>query len=197
MGLNYSYVLVVAPAAEPRLDAYLRQAGSVEQLSKPYTGTCLTLDFPLDEALLAYLREDIQRSPDPARSSWARFRKSDYRQHFPTDDTGRVGCLYLDSALDPVSGQLFVEFTAATSRMSRMLQDSSSIRRWFLDLSAELGATATFLHLEADGYRFIDLHGQETAAAVDEDLRVQTATAAERDAVLGLCWGYDTLFLNS
>ena len=118
MGLDYSYVLVIEPSVQEQLLASVRRSGTMEQL--PLFGTCVTLNFSLDDALLAYL-VDIKSRDESAHGPGSIDENRDHN-YFPTNTTGRVGCIYLESQLDGASELLYVSFTAATSQMSRLFQ---------------------------------------------------------------------------
>jgi hypothetical protein len=197
MGLNFRYVMLIKQADEPRLLTHLLQVGSIQQLPEPF-GTCLTLTFPLDDTLLWYLQGSIYG----AYSAYAANRKTkfflnknEHRDHFPTDTSGRVGCIYLESKQLEASGYSFFSFDAATSAMSRLFQHSLSIRNWFLDLSSVLQAEATFLDLEEEGYEFMYRQGQPIVATLTQNMEVKIAAEIDQQAVVAICRDYDNLFL--
>lgn len=159
MGLNYSYVLLVAKAEEPTLRAQLAAAGSVTELAAPF-GTCLWLDFPLDETLLTYLldtlrEQETRRGNQPGAGNWW-----EYPASFPSATLGRVGCIYFELLPVPTRAYVYARFTAATTRMSQLFQHAASLKNWFLQLSTTLNAQAAFLDLEAEGYHFFALQGR-------------------------------------
>jgi hypothetical protein len=197
MGLNFRYVMLVKQADEQRLLAHILQAGSIQQLPEPF-GTCLTLTFHLDDALLWYLQGSIYGAYNAYtdnRKPKFFLNKSEYRDHFPTDTSGRVGCIYLESKQIEASDYSFFSFDAATSAMSRLFQHSLSIRNWFLNLSSMLQAEATFLDLESEGYEFIYRQGQPIVATLTQDLEVKIAAEMDQQAVVAICRDYDNLFL--
>jgi hypothetical protein len=178
MGLDYSVVFVLPAAEEPRLRARLRQAGTVEELPAPF-GTAVTLDFPLDDALRAFLdRERTEALGQPVGSPAFRGQGPDPR-YFPTDTTGRVGYWYWSTLRRHGLPDVYVQLTAATSHMSRLLERSAAVQQWFRELACELHATA-FLDLEEQGGAFFCRAGQAMFATVDEDGRVQEAAPADR-----------------
>ncbi|OUJ68777.1 hypothetical protein [Hymenobacter crusticola] len=190
MGLNYSYVLLIQRGEESRLRTFLSQVGAIEPLPAP-VGTCITLTFPLDPVLLQYLKQAIRKRDG---ASWKRafcFRKSAYRDYFPTDTTGQLHGI--DLAFQPLaaSDYVFVSFTAPTSTMSRLFQHSPSIRRWFEQLSSVLSAKAAFLDLEAQGYDFLYHQGQFVTAIFPEQVSVSIAATTEQQ----ICRAYNALFL--
>ncbi|MCR5889910.1 hypothetical protein LRS06_19465 [Hymenobacter sp. J193] len=194
MGLDYSYVLFIKRSEECLLLTHLSQHGSIEELEEPF-GTCVTLDFPLDKAILAYHEKTIR---DLYGDAWPwrllLDRKNYYPQLFPTDDTGRVGCIYLDVKESASGNYCFIRLKAATSCMSRLFQNSPSIRSWFLHLSSLLKTEATFLDMEEEGYHFIYRKGNLTTATVTEDLEAVEAAADDKQALIDICLEYDILF---
>lgn len=168
MGLDYRVVILFLAAEEPRFYARLQQAGTMVELPAPF-GTCVTLDFPLDDVMRAYLArgltEEVQRQPGRD----ARLRQRAHAAYFPTEATGRVGCWYLATFRPAGSDAVYVPLTAATTRMSRLLQQSPAIRYWFVDLCRDVHATAAFLDLEAEGYEFFCRAGQAMSVTVDEE----------------------------
>jgi hypothetical protein len=192
MGLNYCYALLLEKAKEPLLRTHLLQAGSLEELAAPF-GTCAVLDFPLDEPLEAYLKKTVRERYGLSWQQTRCFRKRDYREHFPTDTTGRVGCIYVELLALPAAEHMYACFTAATSSMSKLFEQSSSIKIWFLGLSQVVGTTAAFLDLEADGYDFLTYQGRAVAARLMEDLAPLQPTTIESQELVEIARQYAEL----
>jgi hypothetical protein len=192
MGLNYSYVLLLEKSQESLLRTHVLQAGSLEELAAPF-GTCAVLDFPLDEQLEVYLKKTVCERYGTSWPQTVCARKRDYREYFPTDTTGRVGCIYVERLPFLADEQVYACFTAATSRMSKLFQQSSSIRNWFLQLSQVAGAKAAFLDLEAEGYDFLSYQGRAVAARLTEDLAPLQPTALEQQALVEIARQYADL----
>jgi hypothetical protein len=192
MGLNYCYALLVEKSKELLLRTHILQAGSLEELAAPF-GTCAVLDFPLDEPLEAYLKKTVRERFGPSWRQTLYFRKRDYREHFPTDTTGRVGCIYVELLPLPADEHMYACFTAATSDMSKLFQQSSSIRSWFRQLSQVAGAKAAFLDLEADGYDFLYYQGHAVAAQLTENLARIQPTALEQQGLVEIARQYAEL----
>ena len=193
MGLNYSVVVLVPAVEEFQLHARLRQAGAVEELPAPF-GTCATLDFPLDDVLTTYLTRSLEEFGRRSGSkSETQLLKQFYPNFFPTETTGRVGCWYVDTLRGEAVDLIYVRLKAATSSMSRLLQHSPAIRKWFLEFSREVHAVAGFLDLEAEGLEFFCRSGQPISAALDEEGRAQHATEADRPFVVAIGAEYTRL----
>ncbi|MDJ0365064.1 hypothetical protein QMK33_07860 [Hymenobacter sp. H14-R3] len=192
MGLTYSFVLLLPQSEEQALFEHLSQAGRIDEL--PGIGTCLVLDFPLDELILAYLEDLAETINGDSLKSRLPLHKSEHREYFPDDITGRIGCIYLDKKQMPATPYMYAKFTAASSTMSRLFQASPSIRGWFLHLSSRLNATAAFLDLEEQGYEFIYRQGQPITATLTEDLALVQAAASDWQAIVPICQDYIKLF---
>ena len=80
------------------------------------------------------------------------------------DEQGRVavGIIYLTVRLSPAWHPHFasLQFTAATSGMSRMFEQSASIRKAFTDLTAASGGACCLLDTETDVFEICWLNGQ-------------------------------------
>jgi hypothetical protein len=91
---------------------------------------------------------------DEAIRAWAEVERREGRQEQP-DALGRiwVGSIYLyfwrSSGLRP--GYSRLDFTAATTGMSRLFEQSASIRAAFIGLAESVGATCLVLDREGDG----------------------------------------------
>ncbi|OUJ68582.1 hypothetical protein BXP70_27870 [Hymenobacter crusticola] len=195
MGLDYSYVLLIKRTAEPSLRTHLMEVGSLTQLAAPF-GTCVTLDFPLDEALVDYLKERIRDHHGDAWPWRLLFQKrSGYPAYFPTPTTGRIGCIYLDIKPVPSSDYAFVSFDAATSRMSQLFQRSASIKNWFVHLSRFVNAKAAFLDTEEQGYEFFYRDGARITATLTEEGELVQAAARDQQAIRAIYHDYAKLFL--
>ncbi|MBO3273350.1 hypothetical protein [Hymenobacter defluvii] len=195
MGLDYSFVLLIKRSDEQQLLTHISENGSIEQLAEPF-GTCVTLNFLLDEVLVDYLNKIVR---DRYGDAWTRRllfnEESNYPEYFPTHNTGRIGCIYLDIKQVSSSDYSFVSFTAAASGMSRLFQTSPSIKNWFVHLSSMLNARAAFLDLEEQGYHFFYREGCMITAILNEDLEIVQATDSDRQAVTDICHDYAKLFL--
>jgi len=195
MGLDYSYVLLIKRTEEPRLRAHLATVGSLQQFAAPF-GTCVTLDFPLDEALVDYLKERIRAHHGDTWPWRLLFRKrSNYPEYFPTPTTGRIGCIYLVIKPVPSSDYAFVSFDAATSRMSWLFQRSASIKHWFVQLSRLVNASAAFLDVEEQGYEFFYRDGARITATLTEEGELVQASDRDQQAVRAIYHDYAKLFL--
>ena len=195
MGLNYSYVLLIKQSDEQRLLKHISQNGSIKQLPEPF-GTCVTLNFALDEILTHYLKISIRDFNGDSWTRWWPLDKSKYRCFFPTDTTGRVGCIYLEIKPSSPGEHAYVSFTAATSGMSRLLQESPSIRSWFVHLSRVINTSATFLDLEEQGYEVIYWQGNSVSATLNEELEVTQNAGLDSLSLIDVCQGYSNLFLT-
>jgi hypothetical protein len=195
MGLDYSYVLLIKQSDEPLLLEYIAQTGSIHELPEPF-GTCITLDFALDNVLIDYLKISIRDFHGDSWTKWRPLDKSKYRNFFPTDTTGRVGCIYLEIKPSPPSEYAYVSFVAATSNMSRLLQSSSSIREWFIQLSRLTNASTAFMDLEEQGFEFIYWQGNSVSATLNEELEVIQNTDLNSHLLVNVCQGYTNLFLT-
>jgi hypothetical protein len=195
MGLDYSYVLLIKQSDEQLLLEHIAQTGSIHELPEPF-GTCVTLDFALDKILTPYLEVSIRDFNRDSRTRQWTLEKSKNRNFFPTDTTGRVGCIYLEIKPSPPSEYAYVSFLAATSDMSRLLQDSPSIRKWFIQLSRLINASATFMDLEEQGFEFIYWQGNSVSATLNEELEVTQNAGLNSQSLINVCQGYVNLFLT-
>jgi hypothetical protein len=195
MGLDYSYVLLIKQSDERLLLEHIAQTGSIHELREPF-GTCVTLDFALDNVLTDYLKISIRDFHGDSWTKWRPLDKSKHRNFFPTDTTGRVGCIYLEIKPSPPSEYAYVSFVAATSSMSRLLQDSPSIREWFIQLSRLTNASAAFIDLEEQGFEFIYWQGNSVSATLNEELEVIQNADLNSHLLVNVCQGYANLFLT-
>ncbi|MFI8293388.1 hypothetical protein ACIGBL_30050 [Streptomyces sp. NPDC085614] len=86
------------------------------------------------------------------------------------DEFGRValGYIYLTVTLAPERHPDFasLEFTAATSRMSRLFERSASVRATFTDLTVASGGVACLLDTESDTVQVCWLNGRPSQEIV-------------------------------
>ncbi|NOS90820.1 MAG: hypothetical protein HOP30_02755 [Cyclobacteriaceae bacterium] len=143
MGLNYSYILMIDKAERANLQSLIEKRC---QRHKGESREYLMIDLPLDDAISMYLREDIQRDEGLKFRNTLFFKKSKYRDHFPTDQTGRIGAITFELLED--THQTFAIFMAVSTRISYLFLDSKSVRDWFIQLSKDTHAMATFIDLE-------------------------------------------------
>ena len=151
MGENYSYVLLVEGSNKKKLWEYLQEKGT---WSRALNSNCLVLPFELDKPITTYIKNRIRE--ERRFYQWGAIALTE--QNYPayiTDGKGRIGCLYVDSYKSKTNKGHFITFMAATTEMSRLLQASSSIRKWFIVSSSVVGAVACFLDLEEQGYQLL------------------------------------------
>jgi len=143
VSLNYSYILVIDNAEKANLQSLIEKRC---QRNKPDSLEYLTIDFPLDDAISMYLIKDIQKYEGLKFRNTLFFKKSKYRDHFLTDQNGRIGYISYDMLED--AHHTFAIFTSVTTRVSSLFLDSKSIKDWFIQLSKNTHALATFIDLE-------------------------------------------------
>lgn len=158
MGLDYSYIIGLKKANKPKLLYHLQQRAT---LQKSDFGDCAIINFQLDRTIVNYLKASIRREEGFNLKTTLLFKKSNFKDYFLDDETGVVGCIYYCEKEIKDDQYVFAIFTAATTSMSILFQESLSIRKWFIELSKEVNATATFIDLEDEGYRFIYKQEQE------------------------------------
>ncbi|MER7672808.1 hypothetical protein ABTY61_30750 [Kitasatospora sp. NPDC096128] len=172
MGLDYSYEIFVPPGNVGR--ALTRLAGLAprraertalpvalpggERVIVPFTsgfksepvdcsaGGTLALDtsivFAVDDAIREFLHADVDRIDERGRVS--------------------VGYIYLTVRFSPAWHPDFasLQFTAATSGMSRMFERSASVRKVFTDLTAASGGVCCLLDTESEVFDLCWLNGE-------------------------------------
>ncbi|MFI6063074.1 hypothetical protein [Streptomyces sp. NPDC051286] len=172
MGLDYSYEIFMSPRnvvrALTRLAELAPQGRNTpplpitlpggEQLIVPFTseyksepvdcsaGGTLELDTSImigvDDAMREFFLRDVDRIDGLGRVS--------------------VGYIYLTVRFSPAWHPNFasLQFTAATSGMSRMFEQSASVRKVFTDLTAAAGGVCCLLDTETDIFDICWLNGE-------------------------------------
>lgn len=129
----------------------------------------LIIDFPLDDAISMYLVENIREDEGLKFRNTLFFKKSKYRNYFPTDQTGRIG--YITFSLLKGKHHTFAIFMAVTTQMSYLFLDSKSVKDWFIQLSRDTHAIATFIDMEDMedmGCRFIYMNNEVVDILIKE-----------------------------
>ncbi|MGW5343383.1 hypothetical protein [Streptomyces sp. HUAS TT3] len=172
MGLDYSYEIFMPPRNVARVLTRLAELAPQgcdtpqlpvtlpggEQLVVPFTsnfksepvdcsaGGSLELDTSIvigvDDAVREFFLRDSDRVDEPGRVS--------------------VGYIYLTVRFSPTWHPNFasLQFTAATSSMSRMFVQSASVRKVFTDLTATTGGVCCLLDTETDIFDICWLNGE-------------------------------------
>ena len=151
MGLDYSYMMVIEDNDKERALSYVDQLNVI----KRNFDNCISIDFKLDKTISAFLKQSIKQTNKFRLIDVFLFKKTRFRDHFPGNNIGRIGCIYLGVTESQVSRLTYLRFTAATTSMSMLFQESKSIKGWFVDFSKEVNSIVTFIDLEEQGYRFI------------------------------------------
>lgn len=159
MGLDYSYVLLIDKEEKAKLWEHIQNNGEQEDIV--YGNTCLSINFELDDSIFDYLKYTIRTDENLSVKNTFLFKKDHYPDFFPDENLGRIGCIFLHFYDSKIKDKVFVSFSAATSRMSILFQDSDSIKSWFLNLSKTLQSIVMFIDLEDQGLKCFSLDGAE------------------------------------
>lgn len=171
MGLDYSYEIFVPPRNVARALTRLAELAPRGSDTPPLQvtlpgGERLTLPFtsrfksdPVDASSSGMLELDtsIMFGVDDA------IRVFHHMPDIEPDELGRVevGYIYLTVRFSPAWHPQFasLQFTAATSRMSRMFEESASIRTVFTELTAASGGACCLLDTETAVFEVCWLNG--------------------------------------
>ncbi|KZE73421.1 hypothetical protein AV654_32615 [Paenibacillus elgii] len=146
MGLDYRFILITQESYRDKLFEYVSKNGSLDY------GGCASLHFEMDSFIFKYLEGGYDWRPH--------YDKAEIERFIEPNGKASIGCIYISiKKLDGPNDEIEVSFTAATSDMSRLFEDSISISKWFTDLSMEINSTITYLDLEDDGARIIYFKG--------------------------------------
>ncbi|MGW1563618.1 hypothetical protein ACWCQ1_45155 [Streptomyces sp. NPDC002144] len=169
MGLDYSYEIFMPPQNVPRALTRLAELASPrrdmprlpvtlpggEQLILPFTSAYETEPVDCSAGGPLELDTSILIGVDDALREFARD---------GIDEEGRaaVGYIYLTVRFSPAWHPNFasLQFTAATSSMSRMFVQSTSVRKTFTDLTATTGGVCCLLDTETDIFDICWLNGK-------------------------------------
>ncbi|WP_128101555.1 hypothetical protein [Paenibacillus sp. DCT19] len=149
MGLDYRYVLVIQASQQAQLLKYVSEHGVIN-------GTdCFSINFNVDSSVLKYVEGGFSWKPKDDQDEVERY--------FNADHQAKIGCIYYSAEkMDMNANELIVSFTAATSDMSLLFEDSRVVQKWFIALSHHLDARIAYLDMESEGHRILYLNGSET-----------------------------------
>ncbi|WP_330334590.1 hypothetical protein OHS33_35740 [Streptomyces sp. NBC_00536] len=176
MGLDYSYEIITPAQNVTRALAELVELAPRTRREPP-----LTLTLPGGDQLVVPFTSNFKSDPvDCSTDSVLELDTSlmvgvddavrEYVEGrvLELDELGRaeIGYVYLTARLAPVQHprHASLQFTAATSGMSRMFERSASIRAAFTGLTAASGGVCCLLDTEGDTFHVCWLNGQ----AIDE-----------------------------
>jgi hypothetical protein len=169
--LGYSYITIFKRANKAKLAARLFTDATIDDIE---FGKCATIKFKTDKPILDYTKGVIRRNEGFNLRTTLLFKTSKFPDYF-SGDFGKVGCIYIDEKPFGNDDFLLVSFSAATTAMSILFQNSRSIKQWFISLSVELNAITTFIDLEDNGLNFLYKKGEEVNVVFDDYTEV-TAT---------------------
>jgi hypothetical protein len=168
MGLDYSYIIIFKKSSKSKLSTRLSTDAIIDNLQY---GKCATLKFKIDKPILKYLKDTIRHTEGMNLRTTFFFKTEKFPDYFE-GDFGKIGCIYIDEKSFSNDKYVMVSFSAATTAMSVLFQNSLSIRHWFINLSAELNALTTFLDLEDNGIKFIYKSGKEVDVDFTDNTQV-------------------------
>ncbi len=150
MGLDYTYILVIKKSKREKLINFIKASEEVCESES------ICINFEVDSFILKYLEGGYDWKPH--------YDKKEMNQYLTLDNKARIGGIdYLEREVNIHGEELVVSFTAVTSDMSHLFQESISIRNWFIMLSKKVDAIITYLDMEGEGHRIIYFNGRETA----------------------------------
>ncbi len=186
MGLDYSYIAIFKKINKPRLFKKLSTDAIIQDLD---FGKCATIKFKIDKPILEYLKSNIRQTEGINLRTTLLFKTTKFPDYF-AGDFGKIGCIYIDEKPFGNNEDLMVSFSAATTAMSYLFQNSLSIKQWFIALSAELNAITTFLDLEDNGLKFIYNNGKEVDIVFTDNTKI---ASPEYEFYKKIYQGYDSL----
>lgn len=172
MGLDYGYeifvparnvdrALVALAELAPRTDRVPPLALTLPggaQLSVPFTSNFTSEPVDCSASGTLELDTSIMFGVDDAVREYVE------GLHLELDELGRVqiGYIYLTVRFAPAQHPDYaaLEFTAATSGMSRMFERSAAVREVFTDLTAAAGGVCCLLDTESDTFDICWLNGR-------------------------------------
>jgi len=175
MGSDFSFVIVAKNECKSKIEAFINLHSDDRNSLFESADNCLCINFPLDSSILKYLESLCQYGASyPA----------DYyiREH---NAKARIGCIYFyHSTFDGLEGVCKYVFTAATSNMSFLFEESVSIRAWFVELSKQVGAMITYMDLEYNGNRIIFWGGKEIDILLKNNTHFDLTVQEFRNAII-------------
>ncbi|MFF0561578.1 hypothetical protein [Streptomyces sp. NPDC004266] len=172
MGLDYSYEIFMPPRNVARALTRLAELAPQGRETPPLPAT-----LPGGERLLVPFTSNFKSEPVDCSSGGSleldtsivvgvddAVREFFLRDSDGVDEQGRVsvGYVYLTVRFSPAWHPNFasLQFTAASSSMSRMFVQSASVRKVFTDLTATTGGVCCLLDTETDIFDICWLNGQ-------------------------------------
>lgn len=168
MGLDYSYITIFKRVNKAKLAARLFTDATIDDIE---FGKCATIRFKTDKPILEYIKGLIRQTEGINLRTTLLFKTSKFPDYF-SGDFGKVGCIYIDEKPFGNDDYLMVSFSAATTAMSILFQNSLSIKQWFISLSVELNAITTFIDLEDNWLKFIYNKGEEVDVVFTDNTEV-------------------------
>ncbi|MGB3777813.1 MAG: hypothetical protein WA960_05610 [Tunicatimonas sp.] len=129
-------MMVIKGGDKQRVLSHIEQCDAV----KSNFDNCISIDFNLDDAISAFLKQSIRQTGRLSLKNTIFFNKADFRDYFPRENIGRIGCIYLDVKENRTLGVIYLIFTAATTSMSVLFQKSPSVKDWFIQFGREAGS---------------------------------------------------------
>ena len=156
MGSDFSFVVVAKKENKSRMEAFINLYSDDIITFGNLSDNCLGINFPIDSYILKYLEESYGSHNNHIFSNTVK--------QFMRDNNSKahIGCIYLTEDMYDDSNEICkYEFTAATSDMSFLFQDSISIKKWFIELSKAVDSVISYIDLEYNGNRIIFFNGKE------------------------------------
>lgn len=162
MGSDFSFIIIVKKESKNAIESFLNLHSDDKISLNKSADDCLCINFPIDSFVLKYLEGgydyNVHNSPD------------EIRQFIRDNTKARIGCIYFtEMSFDDSEELCKYKFTAATSDMSFLFEESLSIRAWFVELSKTVDAIISYMDLEYNGNRIIYFNGKEIDILLKDD----------------------------
>ena len=165
MGLNSTYIITIEKHQRNSVDVYLRNNCKLNknQLDSPIMSKddCMVLILEVDSCIKKYIRNYYYHG---------RF-SGDYQDQNLEDrienNQTTIGCV--DLSTEEFNNKLNIKFVCVTSSMSHLFAESTSIRKWFIELCKFAEAETGIFYCENEYFELIWFKNKECHLQVDPE----------------------------
>ena len=153
MGSDFDFIVVTKIESKKAIDDYINlYSDEKNELDGKYVNLCI--NFPIDSFILKYLEGGYEYNVHNTFN--------EIKPYLRDENKARIGGIDFKKEAFNDSNDIYkYKFTAVTSGMSFLFEESVSIRKWFIELGKVSNALIVYMDLEYNGNRIIYFNGKE------------------------------------
>ena len=161
MGSDFGFIVVAKRESKKAIEDYINlHSDKGNNLDEKYIS--LSINFPMDSFILKWLEGGYQYNTHNTFDEIKHYLRDGYKASVGGID-------FKNESFNNSNDICKYIFTAVTSDMSFLFEESSTIRKWFIELGKVSNALIVYMNLEYNGNRIIFFNDKEVNIFLKDD----------------------------